>query len=330
MRKKILFFSAISVAAILLIMLIERMNRPQPVLLQGEVEAIRLDITTRVYGRVAILNVDVGDYVEKGQVLARLSSPQLMAQKLTAEAALAVAVADRARIYSTRVETIAARNAERARASADVLVAKQEYDRNVMLVQKGTVSRQRFDEINYRYQAALSTRDKTEADYRLAVNGSSIEEKVLADSRLEELTAMLHQVETEIDELTIIAPVAGQVTLRIAELGQQLNAGNPVLSLMNISDPWFVFHIREDRLAGLQIGDLLTVNVPALNNKEIVLYITVLNSLGQYANWRATKATGDFDLKTFEMRAKPVEPIVGLRPGMSAIITWENTTKVKS
>lgn len=327
MRKKILLFALTVVVVTFFVFLFTRMGRSQPLLLQGEVESVRLDITTRVHGRVELLQVDVGDDVKKGQVLVKLSSPQLMAQRLAAEADLAVSVAERARIYATREETIATKKAELSRAIADVQLAKQQYDRYAELAGKGTVSRQSFDEISNRYQVAKNIKESADSSYRLVVNGSSPEEKALAETKVEQSKARLRQIETDINELTIVAPIQGQTILRVAELGQLVNAGNPLLSLMDISDPWVVFHVREDRLSGLEVGDRFTVMVPALSNKRIELHITALNALGQYANWRATKATGDFDLKTFEIRAKPLEPVAGLRPGMSVVTEWDNFVK---
>ena len=112
------------------------------------------------------------------------------------------------------------------------------------------------------------------------------------------------------------------MTTRIAELGENFSAGAPLYSIVDITHPWFTFNLREDLLRGLKVGDSLSVVVPALENATVSARVTVINAQGQYATWRATRATGDFDLRTFEVRAQPVDPVDGLRPGMSAILSW--------
>ncbi|GBU09867.1 hemolysin secretion protein D [Gammaproteobacteria bacterium] len=298
-------------------------TRPQPLMLQGEAETERVDLALRVSGRVADLNADVGDFVKIGDTLLTLSSPQLDAQLATATATLAVAQADRTRVYSTRPETISAAKSNLERANADLVLAKQSYDRYEQLVGKGGVSQQSFDQASNAYRDATKFKDVAAANYDLALNGSSDEEKALADAQIVQSKALLEQTKTDINELTLIAPAAGQVIVRTAEKGQLFNAGTPVFSIINIKDIWFTFNIREDLLNTIKVGDKFNVKVPALNNQEIQVIITVLNPQGQYANWRATKATGDFDLRTFEMRAKPVNPVEGLRPGMSVLALWK-------
>jgi HlyD family secretion protein len=113
------------------------------------------------------------------------------------------------------------------------------------------------------------------------------------------------------------------VTTRIAELGENFSAGAPLVALIDMNNLWFTFNLREDLLAGLKVGERFEVTVPALTFKRIPVRVTLINVQGQYATWRATRATGDFDLRTFEVRAMPVEPIDGLRPGMSAVAAWK-------
>jgi HlyD family secretion protein len=120
----------------------------------------------------------------------------------------------------------------------------------------------------------------------------------------------------------IHAPISGQVTTRIAELGENFSAGAPLFSMVDLKDVWFTFNLREDLLAGLKVGDTFEVMVPALRSEKIPVKVTLINVQGQYATWRATRATGAFDLRTFEVRAVPVQPRDGLRPGMSAIASW--------
>ncbi|MGO9358601.1 MAG: HlyD family secretion protein [Xanthobacteraceae bacterium] len=299
--------------------------RPQPLIVQGEVEATRVDLAPRVTGRVEQLNADVGDTAKAGKVVVKLGSPQLLASLVSAEAALLVAKADRARVYSTRREIIDERKAQLERAEADIVLAKQIYDRQAQLVQEGHSPQQRMDEATNKLDAANRARDAAQANLELARRGSSDEEKALADARVKQAEATLEQTRTDVTELTIRAPVNGEVTTRVAELGVLFSPGAQLLSMIDLSDVWLTFNLREDLLAGLKVGDTFDVRVPAMANKIVTVHVTAINAQGQYANWRATKATGDFDLRTFEVRAKPVTPAEGLRPGMSGIVAWDRS-----
>jgi len=297
-------------------------TRPPPLIVQGEVSANRVDISPRVSGRIVKLNADVGDNVEGTAVIAVLESPQLVAALHMAEAALAVAEADLVRVNSTRPETIAARKAELAAAAADVTLYQEDFDRQAKLITTGASSQSRVDETTRNLEAAIRKRESAEANLDLAVAGASKEEKALAATQVERARSSLKQQQVDISELTIHAPISGQVTTRVAEVGENFSAGAPLFSLIDLDNPWFTFNLREDLLKGLKVGDGFDVTVPAMGDAKIPVKVTTINAQGQYATWRATRATGDFDLRTFEVRANPVNPVPGLRPGMSAIASW--------
>ena len=297
-------------------------TRPPPLTIQGEVSANRVDISPRVSGRVAKLNTDVGDNVERGATIAELDSPQLVAALAAAHAALGVAKADLARINSTRPEMIAARKADADAAQADVILAQETFDRQKQLFGTGNAPQAKLDEATRNLELASRKKDGADAALKLAIEGSSPEEKALAATQVKQAEAALGQREVDVAELTIRAPIAGQVTTRIAELGENFSAGAPLFALVDLKDVWFTFNLREDLLFGLKIGDTFEVIVPALRSQSIPVRVTVINVQGQYATWRATRATGEFDLRTFEVRAVPTQPIDGLRPGMSAIASW--------
>lgn len=297
-------------------------TRPPPLTVQGEVSADRVDLSPRVSGRVAKLSANVGDTAKKGATLAELQSPQLAAALVSAEAALAVAKADLDRVNSTRPETIAARTAEVAAAQADIVLYQEAYDRQAQLVKTGSTPQSRFDESTRNLEAAIRKKESAEAALQLATRGASPEERALAAAQVKQAEASLNQREADVAELVIRSPIDGQVTTRAAELGENFSAGAPMFSLIDMNNLWFTFNLREDLLAGLKIGDTFTVTVPALAQKQVPVRVTVINVQGQYATWRATRATGDFDLRTFEVRAVPAAPVDGLRPGMSGIVAW--------
>ncbi|SCY89833.1 HlyD family secretion protein [Rhizobium sp. NFACC06-2] len=295
---------------------------PPPLVVQGEVSTDRVDISPRVSGRIRVLNADVGDTVKRGEIIAELESPQLVAAMHATEAALGVAQADLVRVNSTRPETIAARQAEVDAAEADVVLYQTNQQRQERLLSTAAVAQATVDEARRNLEAAIRKREAAQANLALAVAGSSKEEKALAATKVDQARATLDQQKTDIAELTIRAPIDGQVTTRVAELGENFSPGAPLFSLIDIGHPWFTFNLREDLLDGLKIGDTFAVTVPALGNLRVDVKVTVINAQGQYATWRATRATGDFDLRTFEVRAEPTTPVEGLRPGMSVIASW--------
>jgi HlyD family secretion protein len=289
---------------------------------QGEVSSNRVDISPRVSGRVLKLPVNVGDTVERGALLTELESPQLSAALIAAHAALAVATADLDRVNSTRPETIDARKADVAAAQADVVLNQETYDRQAQLVRGGNTPQQRVDEATRNLESSIRKREAAQAALALAIKGSSDEEKALAAAQVKQAEATLNQRDVDVAELPIRAPIKGQITTRVAELGENFSAGAPLFSMIDLGDLWFTFNVREDLLAGLKVGDKFEVTVPALKSQVIPVRVTLINVQGQYATWRATRATGDFDLRTFEVRAVPLQPVDGLRPGMSAITAW--------
>lgn len=311
------------VALVVLGVLLWFATRPPPLVVQGEVSANRVDISPRVAGRILKLNADVGDNVEKGTVIAELESPQLTAALHLAEAAVGVSEADLTRVNSTRPETIDAANAELAAASADVTLYQEESARQARLITTGASTQAQVDQTARNLEAAIRKQESAAANARLATAGSSKEEKALAAAQVEQARASLNQRQVDVSELTIHAPISGQVTTRVAELGENFSAGSPLFSIIDLQSPWFTFNLREDLLKGLNVGDGFNVTVPALGGgPSIPVKVTMINAQGQYATWRATRATGDFDLRTFEVRAVPANPVEGLRPGMSVIASW--------
>jgi len=299
-------------------------TRPPPLTIQGEVSADRVDVSSRVAARAVALNADVGDTVEKGSLMAELDNPQLVAMRFAAETSLAVANADLDRISSTRPETIATRKAELESAKADEMLSQATYKRQIELARTGNTPQARVDEATRNLQMASRQRESAQAALELATTGASKEERALAAAQVKQAQAVLNQRDVDLDELVIHAPVSGQVTTRVAAIGENFSAGAPLFSLIDMHNLWFTFNLREDLLGGLKIGDQFDVTVPALNSQVVPVRVTMINVQGQYAAWRATRATGDFDLRTFEVRALPIEPVDGLRPGMTAVAEWAN------
>ena len=323
MKSRLVFIVIVAALAGVAALSIWASLAPAVVLVQGEVEATRVDIAPRVAGKIAAVHVNEGERVKTGTVLVELESPQLMAGLASAEASAGVARADRERINSTRPEVIAARRAELEKAKSDLVLAQQSYDRVAVLTERSAASQQQLDSAENSLSAAQAAVTAAEANLTLAINGASPEERAVADAQLQQAEASLNQIRTDVGELSVAAPISGEVVSRVAEVGALAAAGAPLLSIVDLDDVWFTFNLREDFLDGLQVEDRLLINIPAIGRSDIEVRVTSISALGAYANWRATRATGDFDLRTFQIRARPVEPIDGLRPGMSAIVDWQ-------
>ena len=316
-----LTIAGVAVAGLVLALL-WTVERPQPLVIQGEVEATRVDLAARVSGRVAKSPVDLGDRVSAGDVVVELDSPQLRASLATSKATLAVAQSNRELAFSIRQETIDARRAELQKAEADVALAQKTYDRTRQLLEQSFASQQVLDQAANTLDAAARARDAARATLQLAEQGNSPEQKAVSVAQVDQAAAAVAEIEVNIAELLVRAPMTGEVTARTAEIGELFSAGTPLISIVDVDNAWFTFNLREDLLTGLGVGDSLPVRVPALGGRTIAAKVTAINAEGSYANWRATKATGNFDLRTFEVRARPAAPVDGLRPGMSGLIDW--------
>ncbi|OYU37520.1 MAG: secretion protein HylD [Pseudorhodobacter sp. PARRP1] len=299
-------------------------THPAAPLVQGEVEATRIDLSAMVSARVSDTPVKVGDRVAAGDVVVRMESAVLQAQFASATAALDVARANRDLTYSTRPETIAAAEAQLESARSNLELAQSSYDRTDALRNGSVVSQAGLEQARNQLTAATQAQAAAQASLDQARNGASPEQKAVADAQVKQAEASLQQIAASVAEMTVTAPIAGEITTRTSETGKLFSAGAPLISIVDVDHAWFTFNLREDYLQGLAVGQPLQVNVPALGDagNNIAAKIVAINVQGSYANWRATKATGDFDLRTFEVRAQPDGPVAGLRPGMSVLVDW--------
>ncbi len=297
--------------------------QPQPLVIQGEADATRIDIAARVDGRVEKRPVSRGDNVAAGQLLLQIENPELLTKLREAEAAMAVASAELAHIEAgTRAEVIAQRKATVESALANLTLAQRTYDRIKELAATANAPLQRLDEVTNSLQVAQRSADQAKLAYQEAIAGYTREERGVAQANVAKARASIDTIRAQVDELVVTAPVAAQVYQIGAELGEYVSPGAPLLSLVDLSDMWLRFDLREDLVKGLKVGDRFQMRVPALGDRLITAAIRVIATKGEYAGWRATRATGDFDLRTFEIRAYPVDPITDLRPGMSVYAEW--------
>jgi HlyD family secretion protein len=311
------------VAVVVVALSVFYLLRPEPLLVQGEADATRLDIAARVDGRVKEIPVERGQNVPAGAVLVQIDNPETLAKHEQMSAAKAVAAAQLANILAgTRVEAIAARKAEMERAQAALVLAQKTFDRTHTLTEQGNAPQARLDQVTDALHESERALDQAKSAYEQAVNGYTKEERAIARTNVEKATADIQSVQSIIDQLVVYAPVASQVYQRNVEPGEYVSPGVPLVTLIDLADVWIHFDLREDLVKGLKVGDRFDVRIPALHDRHVTVEVRLIATRGEYASWRATRASGDFDLRTFSIRAYPVQPVPELRPGMSAYLDW--------
>jgi HlyD family secretion protein len=299
--------------------------RPQPLLVQGEVDATRFDIAARVDGRVAEIPVQRGQNVPAGAVLVRIDNPETIAKNDQALAAKIVTEAQLANTNAgTRAEVISARKAELERAEASMVLAQKTYDRVSKLAEQGNAPMARLDQTTDTLDESRRAVDQARSAHQQAVNGYTKEEHEIAAANVAKALADIKAVQSTIDQMVVYAPVASQVYQRNVELGEYVSPGVPLVTLIDLGDLWIHFDLREDLVRTLKVGDRFDVRIPALSDRRITVEVKLIATKGEYASWRATRATGDFDLRTFSIRAYPVDKVPELRPGMSAYLDWRS------
>jgi HlyD family secretion protein len=297
--------------------------RGEPLLVQGEVDATRLDIAARVDGRVGEIPVERGQDVAAGAVLVKIDNPETIAKNDQALAAKIVAEAQLANInVGTRAEVIAARKAALERAEASLVLAQKTYDRVKVLAEHGNAPQARLDQATDTLHESERAVDQAKSAYEQAVNGYTKEEREIAAANVKKAVADIAAVQATIDQMVIYAPVASQVYQRNVEPGEYVSPGVPLVTLIDLNDVWVHFDLREDLVKTLKVGDRFDVRIPALADRRVTVEVKLIATKGEYASWRATRATGDFDLRTFSIRAYPVDKVPELRPGMSAYLDW--------
>lgn len=292
-----------------------------PELIQGQAEVTEYRVSSKVPGRILQLRVKEGQTVHAGDTLAILEAPDIMAKLTQAQAAEAAAKAQNAKaIQGVRNEQIRAAYEmwQKARVGRDI--AEKSYVRVNRLYNQGVVTAQKEDEAQAQFHAAIATERAAEAQYDMAVNGAEREDKLAAAAMVDRAKGAVAEVESYINETILIAQADGEVSEIFPKLGELVGTGAPIMNIAQLEDMWVTFNVREDLLNDLAMGAEFEAFAPALDNRAIRLKVYYMKDLGSYAAWKATKTTGQFDLKTFEVRAVPTEKVVGLRPGMSVII----------
>ncbi len=295
--------------------------RPDDEIIQGEAVASEVRISGKVPGRIHRFLADEGSTVHAGDTLVIISSPELNAKLDQANAAEQAASAQNMKaIKGARKEQIAGAYEMWQKANVGLDIAKKSFDRVQKLYDKGVVSAQKHDEAEAQYKAALATANAAKTQYDMAMNGAENEDKLAAKALVERAKGAVLEVESYLLETTLTSPIDGEISEIYPKTGELIGTGAPIMSVVNMNDIWFTFNVRENLLPAMKKGTELEVEIPALANQKVKVKVTYIKALASYATWKATKTSGEFDVKTFEVRARPTSKVQDLRPGMTALI----------
>jgi HlyD family secretion protein len=316
---------AIAIVVLLLIVVaasgIWYASRPAPDVFQGQMEARETDIAPKVPGRIAEVLVHEGDKVQVGTQLIRIDSSEVNAKLAQATGArdAAAAVADKAQAGARPQEVrMAMLNWQRAQAAADL--AETSFKRVEGLAKEGLIADQKRDEAMTNFHAARDAAAAAKAQYEMARSGARAEDKAAAAAQVRQVAGVVAEVEAARAETELKSPVAGEVAKVYAKAGELSPQGVAVVTVVDLKDQWAVFNVREDKLARFANGKEFDAIIPALDNRQVRMKVFYTAVLPDFATWRATRSNQGFDARTFEVRARPVSPLDGARPGMSVIV----------
>lgn len=288
--------------------------------IQGEVEVSEYRVSSKLPGRIAEICVTEGDFVHKGDTLAILDVPEVEAQKRAAEATqdAAKAVSEMADNGARKEQIQGAYQLwQQAVAASDI--AEKTYKRLQNLYNEGVISAQKRDEAFAAYKATQAQVLAAKSQYDMAKSGARNEERKAASDQANAAKNATDVVKSLLRETVQIATADGEVSEIFPKVGELVGLGSPIMSISEMNDMWGTFNIREDQLNGMKVGDTFKAYCPAFD-KEIEMKVYHIKDQGSFAVWKATKTNGQYDIKTFEVKARPSKPIEGLRPGMTLII----------
>ena len=315
----------ISLAVIILVVVILSVvgfvfiNEPVEVV-QGQVEATTVKISGKLPGRVEKFFVQEGDSVKIGDTLVHIHSSVVEAKLMQAQAMTTAAQAQNQKVDAgTRQQTIETARGIWQQAQAATEIARKTYNRMESLYAQGVVSAQKRDEALAAYKAAEAGESAALSQYNLAKSGAQKEDKRSAAAMVTVAKGGEKEVEAILQDQYLLAPCNGIVDEIYPQRGELVALGAPIMSVLQTDDKWITFNVREELLNDLPMGKEIDVMIPALGDTIVAARVYYVRDMGDYAVWRATKATGEWDSRTFKIKAHPVDTLPLLRPGMSVI-----------
>ena len=296
--------------------------RPEPEVIAGEAEASEYRVAGKVPGRIEKFFFEEGDMVRKGDTLVSIYSPEVAAKMEQAQAARAAAEAQHQKaLHGAREEQIEGAYELYQKAKTGREIYEKSFERVQRLYEKGVITLQKRDETEAQYKAAAATEKAALSQYNMALKGAQEEDKAAAKALVDRVDGVIREVELAEEERYLTSPIDGVISGIFPNVGELVGQGSPVMSVIDMADMWFVFSVREDLLEGFGVGSEWFVQVPALGKRTYRVKISHIKAMASYATWRATKSNDRYDTRTFEVKARPMEKIEGLLPGMTAIIT---------
>ena len=327
-RNNVIGIILTAVVIILAVVLVSwYLDKRTPMLIQGTVECTTYKASSKVPGRIDDMKVQEGQHVEKGELLYVLSTPELDAKLQQAEAVKSAASAlDQAALAGARVQQIEAAMNMWQKAQAGLELARKTLDRVQNLYDQGVIPAQKLDEATANYQAMEATARAAKAQYDLAMDGARKEDKEAAAARVRQAEGAVSEVESYIRDAMVYSPVTGEISTIIAEQGELVGSGYPVVAILDMSDMWVTFNVKETMLPGIKMGMHFTGHVPALD-ADVELEVSYIAPQADFATWAATRTQGGFDIRTFAIKARPVSQVENMRPGMSVLVDWDRIGK---
>ena len=326
MKKKnlnVIIVSSAIIMTVIAIIVIVGLCIPEPrEVIQGQAETSDYRVASKVPARILEIRVAEGDEVSKGDTLVVLEAPDIAAKLSQAEAAFEAAKAiEQKALTGARQEQIQSAYEVWQKAKAGREVAEKTYNRVNRLFENGVKAEQKRDEALANFRAMQANENAAKAQYDMAVNGSRNEDINAARAHVSRAEGSINEISSYVSETVLTASADGIVTEIFPEIGELVGTGAPIMNVSMADDVWFTFNVREDFLPGLTVGSEADVYVPAFD-KTVTVSITRIKDVGSFATWKATKALDDYDLKTFEVRVRPVNngELLGLRGGMSAVM----------
>ena len=326
MKKKnlnVIIVSSAIIMTVIAIIVIVGLCSPEPrEVIQGQAETSDYRVASKVPARILEIRVAEGDEVSKGDTLVVLEAPDIAAKLSQAEAAFEAAKAiEQKALTGARQEQIQSAYEVWQKAKAGREVAEKTYNRVNRLFENGVMAEQKRDEALANFRAMQANENAAKAQYDMAVNGSRNEDINAARAHVSRAEGSINEISSYVSETVLTASADGIVTEIFPEIGELVGTGAPIMNVSMADDVWFTFNVREDFLPGLTVGSEADVYVPAFD-KTATASITRIKDVGSFATWKATKALDDYDLKTFEVRVRPVNngELLGLRGGMSAVM----------
>lgn len=295
--------------------------KPEPVILQGEAVASEVRISGKVPGRIKAFMAEEGSSIQAGDTLVIIDSPELNAKLDQATSAENAALAQNKKANKgARKELILGAYEMWQKSLVGVDITKKSFDRVQRLYDKGVLPAQKRDEAEAQYKAAAATANAAKSQYDMALNGAELEDKEAALALVGRAKGAVNEVKSYLQETTLTSPIDGEISEIYPKRGELVGTGAPIMTIVDMNDIWFSFNVREDLLGSMKVGSTFKVKIPALNNQEVEVKISYVKALASYATWKATKTSGQFDVKTFEVRARPTQKVADLRPGMTALV----------